>query len=193
MPTSSYAKRMVGTRSLSLGAHSRDPVALPTLRKLTLFISEAPRCSSRRTICVCCALASGEPLPPRPVVRSAICIGVEPFLFLHRISAPLSSRIVYRRGATRAYRPVQRRHAAVVHGIGIGTGLDEKGDGRSLCAGIPVERARAAIDSVVQRLRAKAISSHTRSHPPLSTFARFRPGRQRRRRAAPCLPHINGA
>jgi hypothetical protein len=48
----------------------------------------APCCTRRRTISFCCAFASGEPLPPRPVVRVASSIGVEPFLFLRRGSAP---------------------------------------------------------------------------------------------------------
>jgi len=44
--------------------------------------------SSSRTISACCALDSGEPLPPRPVLWVASCIGVEPLLFLRLASAP---------------------------------------------------------------------------------------------------------
>jgi hypothetical protein len=38
---------MVGTRSLSSGARSRDPVALPTLRILFVIASEAKQSRSK--------------------------------------------------------------------------------------------------------------------------------------------------
>src|SRR5215510_10702793 len=41
----------------------------------------------------CCAFASGDPLPPRPVVFIASSNGVEPLLFVRVGSAPHSSRV----------------------------------------------------------------------------------------------------
>src|SRR5204863_3364028 len=46
--------------------------------------------SNNCTINACCALASAEPLPPRPVARVASFSGVEPDLFVRVESAPPS-------------------------------------------------------------------------------------------------------
>ena len=44
--TNSCLPEMVGTRSLSSGAHARDPLALPTLRRLPIGIFKQPRHTS---------------------------------------------------------------------------------------------------------------------------------------------------
>ena len=55
---------------------------------------DGPLCSrSRRTISSCWARASGEPEPPRPVVRRARSIGVEPARFGSAASAPCASSV----------------------------------------------------------------------------------------------------
>ncbi len=121
--------------------------------------------SSRNTISLWCAFASGKPVPPRPVYWIASCIGVEPFLSLHRTSAPRSTP--HGRGATHVYSAVQRRHNIVVDGISIDTRVDQARNGRRFCARIPHARARHAIDCIVKRLGAAAVP-HAITRAPLT-------------------------
>ena len=111
--------------------------------------------SSRRTISLRCAFASGEPEPHDR------CIGSRahwhrPLLFLLRTSAPLST--ANGRGATRAHSAVQRRHSIVVDGISIGS---PRRSGTPTVAvsghGSQNARARHAIACIVKRLSAAGV------------------------------------
>jgi hypothetical protein len=86
--------------------------------------------SSRNTISLWCAFASGKPVPPRPVYWIASCIGVEPFCPASHIGATVDPSRP-RRNA------MQRRHNIVVDGILIGTGVDQARNGLRFCARIP--------------------------------------------------------
>jgi len=118
--------------------------------------------SSRNTISLWCAFASGKPVPPRPVYWIASCIGVEPFLSLHRTSAPRSTP--HGRGATHVYSAVQRRHNIVVDGISIDTRVDQARNGRRFCARIPTcaSPARHRLHSEEARRRGGSSRDHPR-------------------------------
>ncbi len=69
----------------------RRPKKIAAGGALRFYLGRAwnePASSSNRTISRCCAFASGEPVPPRPVVRPASSMGVEPLLFFRAGSAP---------------------------------------------------------------------------------------------------------
>ena len=90
--------------------------------------------SSRRTISLRCAFASGEPYPHDRCIRSR-AHWRRPFLFLLRTSAPVST--ANGRGATRAHSEVQQRNSIVVDGISIDARVDQARNGRRLWAPIP--------------------------------------------------------
>ena len=90
-----------------------------------------------RRISACCAFAATDPVPPRPVLCVASSIGVEPFLFTARASAPAIEESLYGGSATGTDGAVQGRDTALVHDIRICTCRDEACYRRCLRIWIP--------------------------------------------------------
>ena len=101
------------SRRSSVGPRPR-PVSssLRRSRSASEGYSVAPYCSRRRRISSCCALASGEPLPPRPVFPEwRAAFAVEPLPFVRRGSAPALEESLHGRGTAGAHGTMQGRHA----------------------------------------------------------------------------------
>jgi hypothetical protein len=100
-------------------------------------------------ISCCCSFAIGDPDPLSPVFRVAKSIGVEPFLFGARGSAPASMRT---RGTVIAHGAVQRCDSALIKSVWVGAGPNEFGNDQGLLVRVPSGRARPTIDSIMKRL-----------------------------------------
>ena len=93
----------------------------------------------------CCARAASEPLPPRPVVWTARCKGVDPALFGCLGLAPAVHKCSYGRQRSSPHGPVQRGHSRAIQRVRISANRDEVLDHLSLRAGDAAIRVRRIV------------------------------------------------